>query len=126
MILLNFSHPLDEKQLEVAKQIAGSSFKKVLDISTHFNHQESFPDQLNRLVLQIPLNSKEWQTEKILVIPPSLSIISCMLLPELHGRMGYFPAMVRIKPISGSIPPSYEPAEIINLQEIRDKARSLR
>jgi hypothetical protein len=49
-----------------------------------------------------------------------------VLIAELHGRMGYFPAIVRIRPISGSTPPQFELAEIINLHQIRSQARSQR
>ena len=30
--------------------------------------------------------------------------------------MGYFPAIIRVRPVAGSTPPTYEVAEIINLQ----------
>ncbi len=48
------------------------------------------------------------------------------LLAELHGRMGYFPAIVRIRPVVDSLPPRYEVAEIINLQNVRETARRFR
>ena len=46
-----------------------------------------------------------------------------MRLAELHGRMGYFPASGRRRPLAGSLPPRFEVAEIINLQAVRDQAR---
>ncbi|MCL4266143.1 MAG: hypothetical protein KJ069_23235 [Anaerolineae bacterium] len=48
------------------------------------------------------------------------------MLAELHGRMGYFPAIIRLKPIPDSLPPQFEFAEIINLQAIRDRSRTHR
>lgn len=45
-----------------------------------------------------------------------------MVLAELHGLTGHFPTIMRLKP-SGA---TYEVAEIINLQKIRDKRRELR
>ncbi len=48
------------------------------------------------------------------------------LLVELHGRMGYFPPIVRLKPVAGALPPRYEVTEIINLQEVREQARKKR
>jgi hypothetical protein len=47
-------------------------------------------------------------------------------MAELHGRMGYFPAVIRLKPIPDSLPPQFEFAEIINLQAVRDQARAQR
>jgi hypothetical protein len=40
--------------------------------------------------------------------------------------MGYFPACLRLRPIEGSVPPRYEVAEILNLQDIRNTARKKR
>jgi hypothetical protein len=56
----------------------------------------------------------------------TLNVIAVTLLAELHGRMGYFPAMLRLRPVTGSTPPRFEVAEIINLQTVRDRARSRR
>jgi len=55
---------------------------------------------------------------------PSLTPIAGLLLAELHGRAGYFPAVVRLRPASGSTPPQYEVAELLNLQAVRDGARA--
>ena len=46
-----------------------------------------------------------------------------MRLAEGHSRIGYFPAIVRLRPLAGSLPPHFEVAEIINLQAVRDQAR---
>ena len=47
-------------------------------------------------------------------------------LAELHGRMGYYPPVVRLRPVPDSLPPRYEVAEILNLQAVRDDARRKR
>lgn len=126
MILLNFSHPLSAEQLLIAESLVSSKFTSIIDIKTHLDHQTSFPLQVKKLVADIPLTPQQWQNSKILVVPPSLSIISCILLSELHGRMGYFPAVLRVKPVPGSTPPVFEPAEVLNLQAIRDASRENR
>jgi len=126
MILLNFSHPLSAAQLLIAESLIQSKFTSTVDIKTHLDHQTSFPLQVKKLISDIALTSQEWQNARILVVPPSLSIISCILLSELHGRMGYFPAVLRVKPVPGSTPPVFEPAEVLNLQAIRDASRENR
>lgn len=126
MILLNFSHPLSAEQLLIAESLVSSKFTSIIDIKTHLDHQTSFPSQVKKLVGDIPLTSQQWQNSKILLVPPSLSIVSCILLSELHGRMGYFPAVLRVKPVPGSTPPVFEPAEVLNLQAIRDASRENR
>jgi hypothetical protein len=57
------------------------------------------------------------------VNPPGLAPATAALLAELHGRMGYFPSILRLRPVSGTTPTRYEVAEIINLQALRDAAR---
>jgi len=69
------------------------------------------------------LTPEEWQTLPIIVNPPSLNFSAVTLLAELHGRCGYFPAIVRLRPVPGSLPTRFEVAEIINLQVVREKAR---
>jgi hypothetical protein len=40
--------------------------------------------------------------------------------------MGYFPPVLRLRPVAGSVPPQFEVAEILNLQAVRDRARGSR
>ena len=51
----------------------------------------------------------------MLIIPPALDFIAVALLAHLHGRMGYFPDCVRLRPVEGARPPRFEVAEIIEL-----------
>ena len=62
----------------------------------------------------------------ILIAPPALSAIAMALSAELHGRSGHFVPVVRTRPVAGSMPPRYEVAEILDLQAIRDAARTRR
>ena len=75
---------------------------------------------------QIDLTPTAWQSEPILVVLPSLNFIAALLLAELHGRMGYFPPVVRLRPVAGSAFDRYEFAEILNLQEVRRGVRKER
>jgi len=126
MLLINFSHPLTAVHLERVAALAGKAVARVIDVSTHFDHSGSFVDQVRQLVDRAGLNSTEWQTLPLLVCPPSLAVISCLLVAELHGRMGYFPTLLRLKPVLNAVPPSFEPAELLNLQSVRDLARTKR
>ncbi|MGQ9628541.1 MAG: CRISPR-associated protein Csx15 [Anaerolineae bacterium] len=126
MILLNFSHPLTSEQLAQIEELTGQKVAEVRHVPIQFDHQRPFAPQVKELAEACELTSEEWQTRPILIVPPSLNFIACVLLAELHGRMGYFPPIVRLRPVEGSIPARYEVAEIINLQEVRDKARARR
>ncbi len=126
MILLNFSHPLPPEQLARLESLAGWPIERVIEIKTQVDTQAELAPQVVALVDECKLSPAEWQTAQILVVPPSLNFVAVTLLAELHGRMGYFPPVLRLRPVEGAIPPRYEVAEIINLQAVRDEARKRR
>jgi hypothetical protein len=123
MILLNFSHPLTPDQLARIGELTGQPVERVLAFPAQFDHQQDFLPQLEALMARIELTPEEWQTASLLVNPPSLNFITALVLAELHGRMGYFPPVVRLRPVKDALPPRYEVAEILNLQAVRDAAR---
>lgn len=95
----------------------------MIEIMPQFDEQQPFGPQVAALMAQMPLTAAEWQGEPILVILPSLNFIAALLLAEMHGRMGYFPPVVRTRPIANSLPRQYEAAEILDLQAVRESAR---
>jgi hypothetical protein len=126
MLLLNFSHPLPADQLERITQLTGQSVETVVALPTQFDHALPFIPQVEALIDQVPLSPAEWQTAPLLVVLPSLNYIAAIVLAELHGRMGYFPPVVRLRPVENALPPRYEVTEVINLQGVRDNARKKR
>ena len=126
MILLNFTHPLTDAQQRQIEALAGQPITRTLEAPTHFDQAPPFADQVAALVDGLGLTSAEWQQAPILVNPPALSAIAATLLAELHGRMGYFPPVVRLRPAENALPPRYDVAEIVNLQAVRDAARGRR
>ena len=126
MLLLNFSHPLTPSQLTQIEEITGEKDIEVRTIPAQFDQMETFPAQIRKLVDSISLLPKQWQPPPLPLVPPAYNFAAMTLLAELHGRMGYFPAIIRIRPIEGRLPPQYEVAEIINLQDVRAKARTQR
>jgi hypothetical protein len=126
MLLLNFSHPLTPEQTAQVEALTGQVIEQIIALPVQFDNQQPFLPQLEALVAQLPLAPEAYQTRPLLVNPPSLNFITALLLAELHGRMGYFPPGIRLRPIAGSLPPRYEVAEVLNLQAVRDKARQAR
>lgn len=126
MLLLNFSHPLTDGQQAQIEALTGAAIQRVIAMMPQFDEQQPFGPQLADLLAQIDLSPEQWQSEPILVALPSLNFIAAGLLAELHGRMGYFPPVVRIRPVAEAIPRQYEVAEILDLQALRDRARQLR
>lgn len=126
MILLNFTHPLTDQQRAQIEDLTGGALERVVEAPAHFDHDRPFAEQVRALVDGLGLTAAEWQGAPILVNPPALNTIAATLLAELHGRMGYFPPAVRLRPAADALPPRYEVAEIINLQAVRDAARARR
>ncbi len=126
MILLNFSHPFTAEQLQQLEELAGRKVDRVIEIDAQIDPQQPIVPQVIAMADRAGLTPQEWQTLPLLVNPPSLNFSAVTLLAELHGRCGYFPAAVRLRPVSGSVPPRFEVAEIVNLQAIREHARGKR
>ncbi|HXH09559.1 MAG TPA: CRISPR-associated protein Csx15 [Alphaproteobacteria bacterium] len=123
MLLLNFSHPLTPAHLDQIEALTGQKVERVIDVRTHLDHERPFVPQVKELVDRIGLSPEQWQTASLLINPPSFHIIAATLLAELHGRIGYFPAIIRLKPIPNRTPPQFQVAEVINLQAVREAAR---
>jgi hypothetical protein len=126
MLLLNFSHPLTPDHVKGIEAITGQTVERTIEAQAQFDHARLFPEQVRELVEGLGLTPVQWQQEALLINPPSLNAIAVTLLAELHGRMGYFPPVVRLRPVAGSTPPRFEVAEVINLQQVRDEARRRR
>jgi hypothetical protein len=126
MILLNFSHPLTPDQISQVEEITGQPVAEVRHVAAQFDHEQPFAAQVAALADGCGLSPEEWQTTPLLVVPPALNFIAVTLLTELHGRMGYFPTCIRLRPAAGSRPPRYEVAEVLDLQTVRDAARQKR
>ena len=126
MILLNFSHPLTSDHLQQIEALTGRKVERVIEIHSQIDPQQPLAPQVTALTDQAGLSPTEWQTLPLLVNPPSLNFIAVVLLAELHGRCGYFPAHLRLRSVQGSIPPQYEVAEVLDLQALRDVARRKR
>lgn len=126
MILLNFAHPLTKQQLEQIESLTGESVERLIEINSQIDPQEPLVPQVITLADRCGLSPVEWQTLPILVNPPSLNFIAIVLVAEMHGRMGYFPPCVRLRPVPNALPPRFEVAEILNLQAVREAARGAR
>jgi hypothetical protein len=126
MLILNFSHPLTPDHLAQVEALTGQKVERVTEVHSQTDPQQPLVPQAIALADQAGLSSAEWQTLPILINPPSLNFIAVALLAELHGRCGYFPAHLRMRPVQGSLPSQYEVAEVLNLQAVRDAARGKR
>ena len=126
MILLNYSHPLTPEQIARVEELTRQKVERVLNLPVQFDNNAPFLPQLDALMQALPLSPTELQSAAVVVNPPSLNFITALVLAALHGRMGYFPPVIRLRPVEGALPPRYEAAEVLNLQAVRDHARKER
>jgi hypothetical protein len=126
MLILNFTHPLTKDQQAQIENLANASIDEVRTITVQINQEEPLEPQITALVNSVGLTSEEWQTRPLLINPPGYAPAAFVLLAELHGRIGHFPSLIRLRPVADSIPTTYEVAELINLQAIREHARRRR
>ncbi len=126
MNILNFSHPLTDVQRAQIAAAVGEPIDQVVDLATQFDPAAPFVPQVVALLDNAAIAPARLQTEVWLVMPPALNIISAIVLAELHGRMGHFPAIIRLRPVANAVAPTFEFAEIINLDQVRQAARQRR
>ena len=126
MIILNLAHPLTPDHMQQLEALTDQAVERVIDLTSHIDTQQPLAPQVAAMADACDLSPTEWQTLPLLVNPPSLNFVAVALLAELHGRCGYFPAHLRMRPVQGSVPPRYEVAEVLNLQALRDAARERR
>jgi hypothetical protein len=122
MKVLNFSHPLTEKQQRQIVQILGEEPESIRTVKVHFDVTMDFTPQVVQLVDDLGITPEEWQTQTWLIALPSLNYAAGVLLAELHGRMGHFPAILRLRSVPNAVVTEFEVAEIINLEAVRHAA----
>jgi hypothetical protein len=106
MVVINFAYSLTDAQLVAVEPLTGQSVKHVVDVKTQLDYAQPFVKQVRALVKSAGLSPEQWQTAPLLVGLPSLNVIAALNLAELHGLMGYFPSVLRLRPIVGTTPSS--------------------
>jgi hypothetical protein len=124
-LLLNYAHPLTPEQLNQVTTRLGEA-PTVRTITTQVDRQRALGDVARDLTDAAGLAPDAWQTLPLVVNPPGLAPLALALLAEIHGRCGYFPPILNLRPVPDSVPPRYEVAEVVNLQNLRDAARQRR
>ncbi|MCB0174061.1 MAG: hypothetical protein KDJ97_26325 [Anaerolineae bacterium] len=123
MLLINFAHPVSPAQVARIEDLTGRKISRLIERPVHFDPDQTLAAQTVHLVDAVGLTAEAWQQSPLLLNLPSLNFGAAVLLAELHGRCGYFPAVLRWRPRANRLPPEFEVAEVINLQAVRDQAR---
>jgi hypothetical protein len=125
-LVLNFSsHPLLPGRQQAIQARLGWPAVEVIEAGLdNIGEGKAFVAELLRYVENIPLTPEEWQSQPLVVVAAGYAPAWAVILAELHGRLGYFPDMVRLRPAKAE--EKFELAEIISLRDIRNQARSRR
>jgi hypothetical protein len=125
MLILNFTHPLTDEHKAQIEALASIPIDEVRTIPVQIDQAQPLGPQISAIVDAAQLSSQEWQTRPLLINPPGYAPAAFVLLAELHGRIGHFPSIIRLRPQSGPVT-TFEVAELLNLQAVREAARQRR
>jgi hypothetical protein len=126
MLVLNYAHPLTAAQRAQIEALAGEGVDAVREVPVDLDVAQPFAPQVEALAEAAGLTPQQWQTTPLLLVMPSLNYAAVALLAEVHGRVGHFPPVVRLRPVADAVPPRYEVAELLDLQTLRETARRRR
>lgn len=127
MKILNFTHPLTSENLDSVKELTkAADLEVIFDEVVHFDEQISYGEQVGNLLSRVDLSASAWQTEKLLIVLPGQSSLAAAVLASIHGRRGHFVSFIRLRRSIDSLVTQFDVAEIINLDNIRDKSREAR
>lgn len=125
MIILNFSHPITDEQRAHIAELTDAIIDEMRTIPVQIDQTQELERQIRTIIDNVGLTSEEWQTCELLINPPGYAPAAFVLLAELHGRIGHFPTLIRLRPRPGPVT-TYEVGEILNLQTIREESRKQR
>lgn len=125
MLIVNFSHPITNDQIIQIASLANTTVSDIRTIPVQIDQTQPLEQQIRETVDAVGLTPEEWQTLPLLVNPRGYAPAAFVLLAELHGRIGHFPTLIRLRPKAGPIT-SFEAAELLNLQTVREHARKQR
>ena len=126
-VILNFSgHPVLQGQQEAVEKLMRWTSSKVIDVTLgNVAEDHKFISSIEKAVESIDLLPEEWQTTPFVVIPAGYSAVWSVVQAILHGRLGHFPDVVRLRP-APTRSAEFEVAEIMNLHKVRHHSREKR
>lgn len=124
--ILNFHHPLTKEQIQKVEKMLNKPIAEIIPLNTHLDEDRPFRPQFCELISSAKISPESLQHGEYIINLPGYAPAAAVLIAELHGRMGHFPTVIRLKKVEGSLPPVFDVEEIMNLQAIRDEARKCR
>ncbi|CAB3389591.1 CRISPR-associated protein Csx15 [Kyrpidia spormannii] len=126
-VLINLSgHPLTEFQKTQLFDKYHVVVEELIEVPVHFDPTQELSPQIAKVIDDIDLAVEEWSERTIYVILPGLAPGAAAILAAIHGLKGGFPSILWIYQSSQVGSQSYEIAQIIDGQSIRDTWRQTR
>lgn len=121
VILVNFGHPVSDRDFSQLERTLGEPVAEVRQRVLQLDPAAPFTGQVRAAVEDLQLDDTTWQGQRLVVHLPGLAPAAALVLAELHGRIGGFPPVLRMRrdePYS-----RYVFAELLDLQGVRERAR---
>jgi hypothetical protein len=127
-LIVNCSgHPVHPVQKSAIEKLMRWQETEVIDVPLgNVPEDQHFIPAIEKAIDRLDLTSKEWQEVPMVVIPAGYAPIWSVIQPILHGRLGHFPDVVRLRPVDPLSGVRYEVAEIMPLQQLRHESRGKR
>jgi hypothetical protein len=123
MILLNFSTPFRSVQLAQAETLLHEPIDRVVNFLCQVDSDMEILPQFYPLMAKLPLNDAELISEPVVVVLPAQNYLAVLVMAYLHGRMGYFPPVIRTRLKTLGLLPLHEAAELLDPQAVEDAAK---
>ncbi|HWR31084.1 MAG TPA: CRISPR-associated protein Csx15 [Negativicutes bacterium] len=127
-LIVNFSgHPVLPGQQKAIERIKHWTSSKVINVALgNVAEDHHFVSAIEKAINKIELTPDEWQSIPLVVIPSGYSLVWSVVQAVLHGRLGHFPDVVRLRPTAPLSTEKFEVAEIMNLHDVRHASRDKR
>lgn len=106
ILVLNFAHPLTAQQQAQIEELSNTTIEHIITIPTLINEEELLEPQIASLIEAVDQSIHDWHKQDILINPPGYAPAAILLLAEIHGRIGHFPTLIRMRPNHASSPPT--------------------
>lgn len=123
LLVLGFSHPITDPQKPEIAQLLGCQVSDIefREGSRQYEYTtvEELIDTVRAQIDFMKISAADWQKTRIVVNLPAHSAGAMIALTEMHGRMGFFPEVLRLELGEDK---AYHATEEIDLEIIRHKA----
>lgn len=111
MVLVNFSHPMENSQIARIEGMIEYKIDKVVSTPAQFDLGKSLKPQVEQMIRDTGLSWQEWADTVCLY--PSLNFAAIIFAGIMNEELGFIPPMVRTAPVAGGFTRKFEVVEIV-------------